>query len=70
MNYFSGIINKIWPKKIRSQLILGIVIVHLVLMGIFVYDMTNRQKVFLAKQHLEQTKSMVSEFALNSKAIL
>jgi len=67
MNYFTGIRYKIWPKKIRSQLILGIVIIHLLLMGIFVYDMTTRQKVFLKEQHLEQTRSMVSEFALNSK---
>jgi hypothetical protein len=46
MNYFTGIINKIWPKKIRSQLILGIVIVHLLLMGIFVYDMTAGKRHF------------------------
>jgi PAS domain S-box-containing protein len=70
MNYFSGIINKIWPKKIRSQLILGIVIVHLVLMGIFVYEMTIRQKTFLKGQHLEQTISMVSEYSLNSKSYI
>lgn len=63
MILLSRLANRLWTKKIRSQLIIGIVIVHLLLMGIFVFDMTRRQQNFLKTQHHEQSVSMVRGYA-------
>ena len=63
-------INAIWPKSIRSQLILGIALVHLILLTIVVGDQLNRQKKFLKKQNYEQALSLVNDFAVNSSSYI
>ncbi|MCW8987597.1 MAG: response regulator [Gammaproteobacteria bacterium] len=59
-------INKFWTASIRRQLMLGIMLVHAVLMSIFVYDLVERQRVFLHLQSVEQAKSLSKTLAANS----
>jgi len=58
--------SQFWPKKIRSQLILGIALVHLVLMSIFVADLLNRQYTFLVRQGQDQTLGLAHDLAINA----
>lgn len=68
MSRLTNYIRKIhWPKKIRSQLIIGISVVHIVLMAVFVYDMVRREKNFLKNQNREQTLSLASNLAVNAE---
>jgi PAS domain S-box-containing protein len=60
------IVSKLWPSTIRAQLILGIMVVHLFLMSIFVFDLVRRQRAFLKKQNREQVNNFVNQFAANS----
>ncbi|MDG4475775.1 GAF domain-containing protein [Thiovibrio frasassiensis] len=62
------IITGFWPTKIRSQLILGVALVHLLLMSFFVFDLVARQRDFLSQQSLEQTKSLADTLAINSSS--
>jgi len=66
MSSLLTIIKKLWPARIRGQLILGIALIHLVLMSAFVFDMVNRQRDFLKKQNREQAFSFVTGYAVNS----
>ena len=59
-------IKRLWPARIRGQLILGIALIHLVLMSAFVFDMVNRQRDFLKTQNREQAFSFVTGYAVNS----
>lgn len=52
-----------WPRRIKSQLIVGIVLVHMVLMMTFVFDVVNRQRIFLRNQNLEQSTLLAQDFA-------
>ncbi|MEO8173219.1 MAG: hypothetical protein ABI581_09060, partial [Sediminibacterium sp.] len=62
--------NKLWPKKIRNQLLIGIAVVHLALMAIFVFDTVRSQKIFLQKQNREQAISLVSNLAINAEPFM
>ncbi|HVU94394.1 MAG TPA: PAS domain S-box protein [Puia sp.] len=55
-----------WPKKIRTQLILGIALVHLVLMSVFVADLLNRQYTFLVRQGQDQALGLAHDLAINA----
>ena len=66
MSSLFTIIKKIWPARIRGQLIFGIALIHLVLMTAFVFDMVSRQRGFLKKQNREQAVSFVNGYAVNS----
>jgi len=57
---------RLWPKKIRSQLILGIALVHLILMSVFVADLLNRQYTFLVRQGQDQTLGLAHDLAINA----
>lgn len=63
-------LKRLWPAKIRYQLILGIALVHVVLMTLFVFDLVKRQKHFLKKQNHEQALSLVNNFAVNSTSYI
>jgi len=63
-----NIINRIWPSKIRYQLIYGVALIHLLLMTIFVFDLITRQRDFLRQQSREQTKSLAETLAINSSS--
>ena len=58
--------SQFWPKKIRSQLILGIALVHLVLMSIFVADLLDRQYTFLVRQGQDQALGLAHDLAINA----
>ncbi|MES1226597.1 MAG: HAMP domain-containing protein, partial [Bacteroidota bacterium] len=70
MRSVSALLKKLWPATIRAQLILGIVLVHLTLMVLFVFDLVNRQKSFLRKQNRETLLGAVRNSALSSEAYI
>lgn len=57
-----------WRKSIRRQLILGITILHSVLMTIFVFDLTERQRHFLYHEATERAEAVVEMLAANSSS--
>ncbi|MDP1678337.1 MAG: PAS domain S-box protein [Bacteroidota bacterium] len=57
-------------KSIRRQLVLGVAMVHLLLMTIFVYDLTQRQKLFLIEKANIETLSQITILASSSKEYL
>ena len=63
-----NIIKGLWPAKIRTQLICGVALVHLLLMSFFVFDLVGRQRDFLGQQSLEQTTSLAETLAINSSS--
>jgi PAS domain S-box-containing protein len=63
-------LRRLWPKKIRSQLILGIALVHLVLMSFFVIDLLKRQYSFLLRQSQDQALSLVGDLAINANLFI
>ena len=66
MTISSSFISRFFTRSIRRQLILGIALVHAVLMTIFVFDLIERQRIFLHEQSVEQTRSMTELLALSS----
>lgn len=56
--------RRLWPRRLRSQLILGIALVHLLLMSVFVVDMIARQYKFLHHQSRQQALSLANELAV------
>ena len=61
-------IKGLWPSEIRTQLICGVALVHLLLMSFFVFDLVGRQRDFLGQQSLEQTTSLAETLAINSSS--
>lgn len=61
-------IARVWPSTIRSRLIWGVALVHLLLMTSFIFDLVMRQRYFLSRQSLEQTKSLAQNLAINSSS--
>ncbi|MGD9642200.1 MAG: PAS domain S-box protein [Elusimicrobiales bacterium] len=59
-------LKDLWPERLRNQLILGVALVHLVLMTIFILDLTGRQRKFLLDQSLEHVKTFAETLASNS----
>lgn len=59
---------QLWTASIRRQLMMGIILVHAVLMSIFVFDLVERQRVFLHVQSLQQAKSLSETLAVNSSS--
>lgn len=70
MAYILKLIKKIWPAKIRSQLILGVALVHLFMMTIFVFDLVTRHHKFLEEQNQKQAQSLAETFAVNASSWL
>jgi len=64
------LLRRLWPKKIRSQLILGIALVHLVLMSIFVADLLERQYAFLLRQSRDQALGLAHDLAINANVYI
>lgn len=59
-------IRLLWASSIRRQLMLGITLVHAILMTVFVLDLVERQRDFLHKHNIEQTKSLAETLSANS----
>ncbi|BAZ93075.1 signal transduction protein [Thiohalobacter thiocyanaticus] len=58
--------RRFWSRSIRRQLMLGIALVHAVLMSIFVLDLVERQRQFLAEQSIAQASGLAKTLAANS----
>lgn len=54
------------PFSIRRQLIIGVALVHLLLMSIFVVDLTARQRTFLTERARDRVLYQVSALATSS----
>ncbi|MBI2518351.1 MAG: PAS domain S-box protein [Opitutae bacterium] len=61
-----GLISRLWRRSLRRQLILGVAGVHALLMSLFVWDVTGRQKDHLLKMQIEQAQAMVHAMATSS----
>lgn len=59
---------RLWPQRIRYQLIAGVALVHLLLMTAFVLDLVERQRRFLRAQSLEQARALASTLAVGSSS--
>jgi PAS domain S-box-containing protein len=59
-------IKNIWTASIKSQLILGIALVHAVMMSFFVVDLVEKERAFLVEQHNKKTKSLSMTLASSS----
>jgi PAS domain S-box-containing protein len=59
-------LRDIWTLSIRRQLMFGIIVVHAGLMSVFVFDMVNRQSVFLHSQSIDQAISLAATLSANS----
>jgi len=59
-------VQSFWQRSIRRQLVLGISLVHAVLMSIFVFDLTERERHFLHQQNIQQAEGLVETLAANS----
>lgn len=53
-------------RSIKHSLILGIAAVHAVLMSIFIYDLTQRERAFLLQESKDATIGITKTLALNS----
>ncbi|MFZ4621762.1 MAG: PAS domain S-box protein [Bacteroidota bacterium] len=62
--------TKLFGRTIRRQLITGVALVHLILMSIFVYDMTVRQQMFLLEKSIDDAQYRGKIFAFTSKEFL
>jgi len=62
------ILHKLWPEKIRNQLICGFAVVILLFMTCFVFELISRQRAFLRQQNLEQCRSLACTIAANSSS--
>ena len=70
MSLLNSILKKIWPRKIRTQLIVGVALVHLGLMSFFVADTIQRQRKFLKEENHEHTFSFLNDYAFNSNSFI
>lgn len=61
---------RLTPRKVRTQLIVGVALVHLVMMSIFVADLVQRQKRFLEADSLDDTRALADALAVNSSSWL
>ena len=61
-------INRYWHHSIQRQLVLGIALVHAVLMTIFIFDLTERERHFLQNQSIKQGIALAEMLAANSSS--
>ncbi|HSV28551.1 MAG TPA: diguanylate cyclase, partial [Candidatus Omnitrophota bacterium] len=54
--------------SVRRKLVVGIALVHAVLMTLFVFDLSIRQKDFMQGQQRERTEELARMVALNSRS--
>ena len=53
-------------RTIKSKLILSIALVHALLMTLFIFDLTERQKSFLLQESTESTEAIADTLAINA----
>lgn len=59
-------LRRFWIGSLQRQLVLGIVLVHALLMGIFVFELVQREQAFLQQQSRDQAASLARTLATNS----
>ncbi|WP_019895081.1 putative bifunctional diguanylate cyclase/phosphodiesterase [Hydrogenovibrio halophilus] len=59
-------LTRIWPKKIKHQLILGVTLVHALMMSVFIFDLVYKERAFLIQQLTTQTHSLAQTVATNT----
>ena len=62
----SELLRRIWSGSIRRQLILAFALAHAVLIGLFIYDLVERQGDFLHQQSLKQAIALSHSLAVTS----
>jgi len=63
-------LKSLWPTRVRTQLILGVALVHLLFMTVFIFVMVERQRTFLLDQTMEHVKSLAAQLAANSTPLM
>lgn len=64
---YTALVKRLWPTRMRSQLIFGVALVHLVFMSVFIHELIGRQRDFLQAQNLEHVKNFARTLASNSR---
>lgn len=59
-------VKSFWTTSLRRQMMVGMIVLHAILMSIFVYDLVDKQRVFLHEQSISQAKSLTETLAANS----
>lgn len=59
-------LRRFWTGSLKRQLILGVALVHALLMSIFIYELVERETLFLQQQSLDQASSLAQTLATNS----
>lgn len=59
--------KRLWPSKIKYQLVLGVTLIHLLIMTILVLDLIIRQKRFIEQQNIENASNLVDNLAANAQ---
>ncbi|KUJ72285.1 bifunctional diguanylate cyclase/phosphodiesterase [Thiomicrospira sp. WB1] len=58
--------TRLWPKRIKHQLIMGVTIVHALMMSVFIFDLVYKERDFLVQQLTTQTHSLAQTIATNT----
>lgn len=61
-----SLLNFLWPKKVKWQLVLGVALVHAVLMSLFIFDLVKKEKTLLLNQFYEQAIFSAKTLSSNS----
>ncbi|MBI5331280.1 MAG: response regulator [Betaproteobacteria bacterium] len=59
-------LHRLLPNTLRRQLILGVALVHAVLMTLFIWDLTARQKEMLLERQTELAQALAGSMAASS----
>ncbi len=65
-NKFVRNLNSLLIGTFRRQLILGVALVHAVLMTLFVWDLTDRQRDLLLERQIDQTQALSQSIATST----
>ncbi len=66
MGALGGSLRRLFAGSVRRQLVFGVAAVHAVMMSLFVWDLSLRQRDFLLERQAEQAQSMVQTLALSA----
>lgn len=58
--------NNFRPFSIKNTLILSIALIHALMMTVFVFDLTQRQKTFLLEESFQTTQAITETLAINA----
>lgn len=64
MNRLKGVLSRLFGATVRRQLIWGVALVHAVMMSLFVFDLSVRQRDFLIESQTSQAFSLARNLSL------